>query len=83
VLDECRLHRVQLVGAAEPLDRHDAIAVVHGGKRQAGVDSAAVDVHRAGAALAVVTAFFRPGQPELFAQQIEQRTIRSTAQRPT
>ena len=57
----------------QALDRRDLRAVVRDGKREAGVGPAAVDQHRAGAALAVVAAFLGAGQPEPLAEQIEQR----------
>src|SRR5437764_12778117 len=54
VLDERRLHRVQRVGAREPLHRRDLVALMHHGEREAGEVAAPVHVHRARAALAMV-----------------------------
>src|SRR5437868_5063019 len=55
-LDERGLHRVQVLGGAQPFDGGDLVALVHEGKAQAGVDPPAVDVNGAGAALAVIAA---------------------------
>ena len=60
VLDEGGLHRMQIGGRAQPFNGRDAVAFVHHGKRQAGVDPTPVDHHRAGAALPVIAAFFVP-----------------------
>ena len=45
---------------------------MHGCKRKTRVDAPAVDVHRTSPALAMVAAFFRPGETESVAQRIEQ-----------
>jgi len=63
VLDEGRLHRVQLPGPAQALDRGDLGALVHDREAQAGIDAAAIHDHGAGAALALVAAFLGAGQP--------------------
>ena len=51
-------------------------ALVHHRERQAGVDAAAVDDHRAGAALAVVAALLGAGEVQVLAQRVEQRRAR-------
>src|SRR3978361_245043 len=73
VLDEGRLHRAQLVGRSEPLDRRDTVAVMHDRECQAGVDPSPVDDDGAGAALAVIAALLRTSKMQMFAQCIEQR----------
>jgi hypothetical protein len=76
VRDEGRLHRVEVVGPAEPLDRRDRVALVHGGETQAGVNAHAVHQHRAGAAMAVVAALLGAGEMQVLAQSVEQRDAR-------
>ncbi len=56
----------------QPLDGSDVGAVLHDGKGETGIDAAAVQQHRAGAALAVVAAFLGPGQAQMVAQEVEQ-----------
>ena len=76
VLDEGGLQRVQGARRAETFDRHDLVALVHDGERQARVDAPAVDQHRAGAALPVVAALLGAGQVQVLAQRVEQRRAR-------
>ena len=76
MLDEGGLQRMQRFAVGEPLDRRDRLAVMHHRQRQAGIDAAAVDQHRAGAALAVVAALLRAGEREMLAQSIEQSRAR-------
>ena len=73
MLDEGGLHRVQVVGRAQPLDGGDAVALVHHRERQAGIDPPPVDDHRAGAALAVIAALLGAGEMQVLAQRVEQR----------
>ena len=47
-----------------------------GRKGQAGEHALAIDMHRAGAALALVAAFLGAGQVQVVAQGIEQRDAR-------
>ena len=79
VLDERGLQRVQRAGRAQAFDRHDLVALVHDGERQARVDAPAVDQHRAGAALPVVAALLGAGQVQVLAQRVEQRCPRDPA----
>jgi hypothetical protein len=58
-------------------DGGDFRAVLHDRQRQAGIDAAAVDQNRAGAALPMVAALFGAGQTEMVAQRIEQGGPRS------
>ena len=71
---ECALHRVAI---RRPSARPSivTICVAFGAascQRQACQHPAAVDVNRAGAALALIAAFFRPRQGEVFAQGVQQ-----------
>ena len=77
--DECRLHRMQCVGRAEALDGRDLVPVVHQGQAQAGIHAPAIHVHRARAALAVITALLRSGESNGLAEAIEQRRSRIDA----
>ncbi len=72
-LDEGALHGVQAIGNAQAFDRHDLVVLMHHGERQTGVDAPAVDQHRAGAALPVITPLLGPAQAQVLAQRVEQR----------
>lgn len=72
-LDEGALHGVQAIGIAQAFDRHDLVVLMHHGERQTGVDAPAVDQHRAGAALPVITPLLGPAQAQMLAQRVEQR----------
>ena len=73
LVDEGLLHRVQLAARfGEAFDRRHR-PLDRDRQRQAAEHAAAVDEHRAGAALAVVSAFLGAGQPEMLAQRVEQR----------
>jgi hypothetical protein len=63
---------MQHVAPRQPFDGGEGLAVVHCHQRQAGIDSPTFHQHRAGAALAVVAAFFGTGQLQMLAQDIEQ-----------
>ncbi|VXC67062.1 hypothetical protein SPHINGO8AM_180051 [Sphingomonas sp. 8AM] len=67
------MQRMEVLGRAQPLDRHDLVVLVHHRQRQAGIDPPPVHQHRARAALAVVATFLGAGQPQMFAAQVEQR----------
>jgi hypothetical protein len=82
VFDEGRLHRMQVLGLAETFDGLDFVAFVHHRKREARIHAPTVDQHSTGAALAVVAALFRAGEPEMFAQRIENGGARVDRQRP-
>ena len=51
------------------------------GEGETGIHPPAIDQDRAGAALPVVAAFFRAGEIELFAQQVEEGSTRIELQR--
>ena len=76
VFDEGSLHGVKVVGLADAFDSGYLVHRVHDGEGEAGVHAAAVDVNRAGAALAVVATFLCSRQVEVFPQAIEQRGAR-------
>src|SRR6202163_4735201 len=67
VRDECRLHGMEGAGLSDTFDRRDLVACVHDGQAKAGVHAPAIDMHSAGAALAVVAAFLGAGQDNVFA----------------
>ena len=58
MLEKRLLHRMQFIALREPFDRGDLVAFVHDGESEAGIDAPAVDQDRAGAALAMIAAFF-------------------------
>ena len=72
VLDEGSLHGVKVVGLTDAFDGGDLVHRVHDGEGEAGVHTAAVDVYRTGAALAVVATFLCPRHVQVFPQAIEQ-----------
>jgi hypothetical protein len=80
VLDEGRLHRVELIPLRQPLDRRDLPALQGGGEGQARQDAPPVNEHRAGPALALVAPLLRAGQLEPFAQGVEQHDARIDVQ---
>ena len=72
-LAERLLHRVQLAVGGQPLDRGDLGAVGLDGQHVARLHAAAVEVHRAGAAVAGVAADDGAGLAELLAQVLHQQ----------
>lgn len=72
-LDERLLHRVQAAGATDPLGGDDLTAGERTGWLDAGRDHLTFDEHRAGTALFERASEFRGGQPELVAQDEQQR----------
>jgi hypothetical protein len=60
---KCRLHWVEIAVFFQTLDGRDLIAGMHHGKRQAAVDPLSIDDYRASAALPLVAALLRAGQP--------------------
>ena len=81
VVDERLLQRVQRVPLGQPFDRRHLRAVLHDRQGQARVDAPAVHQDRAGAALPVVAALFRPGQVR--GTRAGRRAGSSTAPPPT
>src|SRR5215469_16049653 len=70
------LHRMESVLLGQALDGGDLVTIMHHRERQAAIDALSVDDDRAGAALSLVAALLRAGQPEILAQRIEQRRTR-------
>ena len=70
------LHRMQRVAVREAVDGANLLALHLDRQRRAGVDRAAVDDHRAGAAGAAVAAALVAGQVGAHAERIEQRDAR-------
>src|SRR5262249_38507198 len=73
MVDERLLQRMQRALGRETLNRGYLRTVVHDGKRQARIDAPPVNEHGAGAALALIAAFFRPRQVQMLAQQVKER----------
>ena len=73
---ERRLHRMQCIGRPQTFDRGDLAAIVQQCQAQARIHAATIYVHGAGAALAMVAAFFRAGQCDRFANAIQERRPR-------
>ena len=57
MLHECSLNWMKIARLADTFNRRDLIPLVHGREREARVDPAAIDMHRASAALTVIAAF--------------------------
>jgi hypothetical protein len=72
MLHKRRLHGMQIIGLSNPFNGGDFIALVHHREREAAVHAAAVHMHRARAALAVITALFCAGKMNPLAQRVEQ-----------
>ena len=83
MLDKRRLHGVELLTICQPFDRRDLIAVVHGGERETGINSTAIDQYRTRAALAMIASLLRAGEMQSFAQRVEQRYARIDIERVT
>jgi hypothetical protein len=71
VLNKSRLQRMEPVAVSEPLDRCDGFAVMHCSEREARVDAAPIQQHRARAALAVIAALLGSCQREMLTQSVE------------
>ena len=81
MFDECGLHDVhQGVARLQAFDGLDLAAFDLGGQCEATEHPLAIDVDRAGAALALVAALLGSGQEGVFAQGIEQGGARVQAQ---
>src|SRR3954463_4104270 len=76
VLPEGLLHGVQLSVLRDALDRGDRRPVGLDGEQRAGFDRAAVEVDRAGAALAGVAADLRAGQAEAVPDEVDEQRPR-------
>ena len=67
---------MQVIGGSEAFDGGDGIALVLHRQAEAGIDALTVDQHGTGTALTVVAALLGPGQLQMFAQGIKQRSPR-------
>ena len=76
MLDERRLHGVQLAVFHQPLDRNDFPPFVLHGKSETRVDAFAINQHCAGAAGALIASFLRARKSQVIAQGIEKRDSR-------
>ena len=81
MLDERRLHRMQLVAVRETFDRRDLVAFVRDREAEAGINAPAIHEDGARTALAVIATFLRTGEMQMLAQRIEQRDARIEFQR--
>ncbi len=66
---------MQTVAGSEALDREHLAPVHLPGEHETRVDRLAVHDHRARATVTHVAAQFRPGQPEMLAQELQQRRL--------
>src|SRR5262245_41886089 len=73
MVDERLLQRMQRALGRETLNRGDLGTIAHDGKRQARIDAPPVNEHGAGAALALIAAFFGSRQVQMLAQQVKER----------
>jgi hypothetical protein len=74
--EKCRLNRVKLSVFRQPFDGGDRLPLAHHRQAQTGIHRAAIDVHRTGAALAMVTALLGTTELQLIAQHIKQDGLR-------
>src|SRR5215470_4585459 len=74
--DERRLKRIGTGRRAETLDGDHVLTGERAGRRRAGAEGATIHQHGAGAALAEPAAQARAGQPEVVAQDVQQRHVR-------
>jgi hypothetical protein len=63
---------VEVVAVGYALNGLDVLAFGLDSEDEAGGDDAAVHVHGAGAAVAVITALFRAGEPDYISQALEE-----------
>ena len=72
MLDERRLHCVEIAVPLQPFYRGDASAVLHRGQGHAGKNAAALDMDGTCSAFAAIAPLLRPGQVEFITQGIKQ-----------
>src|SRR5688572_17427282 len=72
MLDEGRLHGMEIIRRAKALDRRDRVAFVHHGKAKTGVDADAINEDCARAALPVIASLLGAGQMEVLTKGVEQ-----------
>jgi hypothetical protein len=71
---ECGLHRMQDLGTPQSFNRRYSIAFVHDRKREARIDAPAIYKNRARTALAMIASLLGPGQMDVLAQRIQERS---------
>ncbi len=76
MLDESRLHRMQLVGRAKTLDGGYPVVLMLDRQAEAAVDAHVVDDDRAGTALAVIASFLGPRQMQVLSKEVEKGRAR-------
>src|SRR6185436_14476539 len=74
-IGETLLQRMQPAAGGEPFDRFDPASLRLDGEHEAGQQRLSVHEHGAGAALPQLAAVLRAGEPEVFAQHLEQRLV--------
>src|SRR5215831_20591504 len=76
LLDEGALHRMRLLGCAEPFESHDLLLCRDlRQRRDAGTHRLAVDMYRAGAALTEPAAKARAMQRQVVAERVKERHV--------
>ncbi len=73
MLDEGRLHGMQLTILGEPLDGDNFSAFMLHSQGQAGIDTLSIHQDSASTAGSLVTAFFRTRQIQVVAKSVQQR----------
>src|SRR5215813_6033653 len=76
VLDPGPLHLVQSAAVGKPLDRRDVLAVGGADGKRAGAHRLALNMNCTGAALGNTAAILGAGQPNLFSNDPQQRSVR-------
>jgi hypothetical protein len=76
MLNESLLQGMQTGAIRQPLDGHNFLTICLYCKDQAGVDRPAVQEDRAGPALSIVAASFRPGEFQVFPEEIQEGFFR-------
>ena len=80
MVDKRLLYWMQRAVLGQAFDCCDLRAVFHDRERQAGIDPAAIDQNRAGAALAVIAALLRSGQADMDPQRVKKGRPRCEVQ---
>src|SRR4029434_10335377 len=71
VFDKGGLQRVQLIASGDPLNGRNLSALILHGERETRVDTLTVNQHGARTARALIAAFLRATQPEVFVERVE------------
>jgi hypothetical protein len=73
---EAFLHRVERSSGRDPLDRRDLRSIGLGRQDRARLNGPAVQMNRAGAALASIAAHVRAGELEIFSEEVDEQGAR-------